>query len=335
MNSAGLNSLSDHILATIRRRPSHFFTIRHLAKKFSCQPADIIGAVEILCQAGYDIAADKADRIAFVSAPDALLSAEITNGLKTSFIGKTVYAYKSVQSTNILAAKLADVNAPEGAIVVAESQTKGRGRLGRAWHSPEGKGIYISIILYPPIEPPQAPGISLMTALSLADTIAACKPKNVAVKWPNDCLINGRKVAGILTELSADMDHINHVIIGIGINVNHRRKDFPDDLAKTATSLRHALKTDIRRVEFLQKFLLNLEKDYKKFKKSGLRVLHKRILNYSNLIGRPISINSSGEIISGTAVDINENGNLVVETPAGPQTFIAGEVTIVKGRRQK
>ncbi len=334
MNSTSLNTLSDQILEAIRRRPSSHFAIDKLARKNRCEKSDIIFAVDLLRQAGYEIESDKEGRIRFVSAPDLLLAAEITNRLKTKVIGRKVYAYKSVQSTNTIASQLADAKAPEGSIVVAESQTKGRGRLGREWHSPVGTGIYLSIILYPKIDPVKAPGLSVMTAVSLAETIAAYKPKTVHIKWPNDCLVNGRKVAGILTELSAEIGHTNYVVVGVGINVNQRRRDFPKEISRRATSLRAELRQEIHRVEFLQKFLTNFEKDYRRFKKSGLKNLRKQFLQYSNLIGKKVNLDMSGNIISGRAIDIDQNGGLVMETPGGIQTFNAGEVTVMKKPRR-
>jgi BirA family biotin operon repressor/biotin-[acetyl-CoA-carboxylase] ligase len=172
--------------------------------------------------------------------------------------------------------------------------------------------------------------LSIMTAISLAETIAGYNPRAIHIKWPNDCLVNGRKVAGILTELSAEIGHVNHVVIGVGINVNHRRRDFPEIIAKTATSLKSELKKDIHRVEFLQKFLVNFEKDYRRFIKSGLRIHRRKILKYSNLIGHRVSLDRSGNIVSGRAVDIDNNGNLVLETSVGRRIFNAGEVTVLK-----
>jgi BirA family biotin operon repressor/biotin-[acetyl-CoA-carboxylase] ligase len=330
MSDLSLNTLSDQLLTTIRRRPSGYSSIEQLAKKHRCKKSDVVFALELLRETGYVLKADRQGRFQFVSAPDLLLAAEITHGLKTSFIGQTVYAYKSVQSTNSIASQLADVKAPEGSIVVAESQTKGRGRLGRFWHSPEGMGIYVSIILYPDIDPVTAPGLSIITAVSLAETIARYNPGTVHIKWPNDCLINGRKVAGILTELSAEVGRVNHIIVGVGINANHRRRDFPPEISKSATSLRAELKKELLRVDFLRRFLSNFEKDYRRFNKSGLRLLRKKILHYSNLVGRKVRLNLSGKIISGKAVDIDKNGNLVMETSEGVRTFNAGEVTISK-----
>jgi BirA family biotin operon repressor/biotin-[acetyl-CoA-carboxylase] ligase len=319
MNNADLNDLSDLVLATIRRRPSQSFSTERLAKKSNCNKSDITRAVNLLRQTGYKIKRDRQGEITFSSAPDMLLVAEITHRLKTSFIGQTVQAFKSVQSTNTIATQLAAANTPEGTIVVAESQTK---------------GSYLSILIYPNIDPVMAPGLSIVTALSLAETIKKYNAPDIAIKWPNDCLIKGRKVAGILTELSADVGRTNYVIVGVGININHSRSDFPKQISKTATSLRAEIRKRIHRVEFLQKFLTRFEKDYCAFQKAGLKPLRKRIIGYSNLIGKTVQLDAKKRIITGTAVDIDVNGNLVLETPEGLRSFNAGQVTIVKDRKK-
>ncbi len=330
MHSAHLNVLSDHLLTTIREQPSRAFTLQQLASIHDCQPSDVLFAVDLLRRAGYDIESDQKHGLRFASAPDLLLPAEILYGLTTDRIGRTVYGYQSVQSTNSIAIQLAWAGAPEGAIVVAESQTKGRGRLGRAWHSPEKKGIYVSIILYPDIDPAEAPGLSVMTSVSLATVVSDYVSKEVNIKWPNDCLIAGRKTAGILTELSAERGKTEHVIVGVGINVLHSRKDFPSGMAKTATSIKLESKKSIRRVELLQRFLAQFEKDYGRLCTGGLKALRKEIVTFSNLIGKQVRLDISGQVISGTATDIDDYGNLVLVTPSGPRRFNAGEVTVVK-----
>ena len=330
MNDAALNLLSDELLADIRRKPSRYHTLEKLADTHHCRKSDILFSVDILRRTGYEIKSDTRDRLCFVSAPDLLLAAEITHRLKTAFVGQTVYAYNSVQSTNTAASKLAGANAPNGAIVVAESQTLGRGRLSRPWFSIEGAGIYLSIILYPDIEPIECPGLSIVTALALAETMAAYGSMKVEIKWPNDCLLNGRKAAGILTELSADMTNIEFVIVGIGININHRRRDFPAEMKKTATSIRAEAKKSIRRIDFLQKFLKLFERDYNRFCRSGLKPFRRRILAASSMLGKKIKLDMQGKIITGKAVDIDPHGSLVLETAEGRQSFCAGDVTVVK-----
>ncbi|MFH1699012.1 MAG: biotin--[acetyl-CoA-carboxylase] ligase [Candidatus Zixiibacteriota bacterium] len=331
MNKQNLNDLSDNLIAIIRRRPGYFYSFTYLRKRLEIDGDLLLEAIELLRQTGYRIETRKDSHCAFKSAPDLLLRAEILCGLRTKKIGRIIHAFQSVQSTNMIARQMAEAGAAEGTIVVAEEQTRGRGRLGRKWFSSGGKGIYLSIIIYPNIKPTMAPGLSIMTALALADILSDYNAPAVNIKWPNDCLINGRKTAGILTELAAEIGKVHYVIVGVGINVNHRRGDFPEDIRKTGTSVGAELRQNLHRVELLQKFLYQFEKDYQIYQKSGLKNLRKRIVKYSNLIGSYISLGQKDEVISGVARDIDIEGRLILELPGGHRkAFNAGEVTVIK-----
>ncbi|MEE9442233.1 MAG: biotin--[acetyl-CoA-carboxylase] ligase [candidate division Zixibacteria bacterium] len=331
MNKQNLNDVSDNLVDIIRRRPDYFYTFAYLKRKLEIDEDLLAKAIALLRQTGYRIETRKDTHCAFKSAPDLLLRAEILHGLKTKKMGRNVHAFQSVQSTNIIARQMAETGAVEGTIVVAEEQTRGRGRLGRKWFSSNGKGIYLSIIIYPDIRPTMAPGLSIMTALALADTISDYGAPSVNIKWPNDCLINGRKTVGILTELSAEIGKVHYVIVGVGINVNQQREDFPEDIRKRATSVGAELKRKLSRVELLQNFLYQFEKDYRVYQKSGLKNLRKRIVKYSNLIGSFVSLGQKDEIISGIARDIDTEGRLILELPDGNRkAFNAGEVTVIK-----
>jgi BirA family biotin operon repressor/biotin-[acetyl-CoA-carboxylase] ligase len=169
-----------------------------------------------------------------------------------------------------------------------------------------------------------------MTAVALADTISKWLPDEVRIKWPNDVLIGGKKTAGILTELSADRNKIHHVIIGVGINVNHGIGSFPRELRQIATSVRRALKRKVNRIELLQLFLKNLEKEYELYKKHRLKKAHTRLRSYSSLISHEITLRSGKHETTGIAKDIDAEGRLVLETSEGVRPVIAGEVTVVK-----
>jgi len=322
-----LDNLSDILLDKIRRRSGHHFNLMRLASALKVTSDDITQAVKRLCEVGYDIKTDKENRPAFINAPDSFFPAEIQYGLKTKMLGHNIHAFRKVQSTNTTAHQLADNKAPDGTLVISEIQTKGRGRMGRSWHSIENVGLYCSIILYPKINPNIAPGLSLITAVALAETIAKYENLDIGVKWPNDVLISGKKTAGILTELSAEFGRTHFVIIGVGVNINHRKKDFPEELRGKTTSLRLMLKQNIRRVEFLQKFLLNLETEYFVFKNAGLAGVRKKILRFSSLINKEITLKMGRKSISGRVIDINESGQLVMETKDGIRLFYAGEVS--------
>jgi BirA family biotin operon repressor/biotin-[acetyl-CoA-carboxylase] ligase len=327
MDKTELESLAEKVLEKIRSRPRQPFDRVKLARKYKVSAEDIAGAVGLLESWGYRIRADRTGAYIFEMAPDSYLSTEILHKLKTKTIGRMIHAYQSTRSTNTIANQLAVSGAPEGAIVVADQQTRGRGRLGRSWHSPEGVGLYCSILLRPRIHPRLAPGISLVAAVALADTISSYDKIEVKIKWPNDVLISRRKTAGILTELSAEIDRVNFIVVGIGVNINHRLSDFPDDLKPTATSVRIGLRKRVNRVEFLQRLLENFEKEYLSFKKSGLEKSIRKIRNYSSLINHEIQLKIGRKAITGKALDIDMDGRLVVRTAEGTKAFSAGEVT--------
>jgi len=328
MKQDQLDALAEKIIEKIRARPKHSFDPKKLAAIFKVNHEDIITGLGLLQSWGYKFIADKNGFFSFDSAPDSMISTEISYRLKTKILGRRIYSWQSVQSTNTIASRLAALGAPEGTLIVAEKQTRGRGRFGRSWHSPAGLGVYCSIILRPKISPAQAPGISLITAIAVAETITAYGNIDVKIKWPNDILIAGKKAAGILTELSAEIGRTNYVIVGLGININHRQFHFPESLKKSSTSIRTGLKKEINRVEFFKKFLVNMEKEYLHFRKYGLAKSRTKILKFSSLINSPITLKIGRKTVSGNVLDIDDIGRLVVETADGIKNFSAGEVTM-------
>jgi BirA family biotin operon repressor/biotin-[acetyl-CoA-carboxylase] ligase len=321
---------ADELIDHIRRRPDHFFKWERLAAKLMVDQAQLERIVKIVSDWEYRLKIRKNLGVAFVAPPDLLTNTEIDYKLKTAWLGRTVYSFRSVKSTNDVAVKMIEKGAPEGAIVTADEQTKGRGRFTREWHSPPGAGIYLSIILRPALRPEDAPGIAIMTAVALADTIAHYRPGLVQIKWPNDVWINGRKTAGILTELSAEKNKIHHVVVGVGINVNHQAGDFPEELRKIATSVRRELRRKVDRVELLRLFLYNFEREYHKYLRYRLKQSHAKIRRYSALIGHEITLAFGKNTKTGLVKDIDRNGCMILQTETGIQTITAGEVTVVK-----
>jgi BirA family biotin operon repressor/biotin-[acetyl-CoA-carboxylase] ligase len=330
MNHLEQEQLADALLVKLRRKPKHFFPESQLTKELKTTSADFQAALKLLKTWGYEITKNAKEAYAFHTPPDTVTATEIAYGLKTKLIGKTAHSYHTVKSTNDIATQLAEQGVKEGTIVTAETQTKGRGRLGRSWHSPAGMGIYLSIILRPKFLPEDAPGVSLMTALALADTFSKYCRNEVGIKWPNDLLLNGKKTAGILTELSAERGKINHLIVGVGMNINHTTHDFPPELRMTATSLRRFVKRKIDRLELLRLFLLNFEKEYARYTKDRLKPSQKRLLKYSTLIGKRIKLDSGKVRIEGECIDIDQNGNLILEENKKRTIVSSGEVTVVK-----
>lgn len=330
MEAAALENAAEKLLAFIRKKPGEYFELARLMSRLSLQRVDLDEAISLLASWDYKLRLRKRKGVCFISAPDSLTDIEIQHHVRTKKIGRIVHAYNSLKSTNDLAAKMAESGSPEGTLVVAETQTRGRGRLGRVWYSPPGTGIYLSIILRPAFSPESAPGLSVMTALALAETINSYCPGETHLKWPNDVLIGRRKTAGILTELSADRGKINHVIVGVGINVNQGVGHFPEEIRAHATSVRRATKRKVRRVELLVAFLKQFEKEYAAYKKERLNKARPRLKKFSSLLGKEVTVRSGRTRTNGLATDIDANGRLILETKTGRVTISAGEVTIVK-----
>ena len=192
-----------------------------------------------------------------VKTPNLLLPYEVKKGLKTEFIGHDIHYFKEVDSTNDVAKYLAEEGAEEGTIVVAEIQNRGKGRRGKTWISPPG-GVWMSIILRPDIPPFNAPQLTLVTGVAVAETLKKECDLDVGIKWPNDILIGNKKVCGILTEVNASIEKVNYVVVGIGIDMNVDVPLFPPDLQKGATSLKNELNTEINGALLVQKFLLRI-----------------------------------------------------------------------------
>ncbi|PIY33789.1 MAG: biotin--[acetyl-CoA-carboxylase] ligase, partial [Candidatus Infernicultor aquiphilus] len=200
---------------------------------------------------------------------DLLLPQEIKNGLSTVYIGQKIFYFPELESTNIIAKVKASPRVEginEGTIIIAERQSAGKGRLGRRWFSPLG-GIWLSIILYPQLSPSYIPRITLMTAVAIVKAMERCAQIKAQIKWPNDILINEKKVGGILTEMSAELDMINWVVVGIGINVNVAHREFPEDIEEKMISLQEFLGKEIPRVRLAQILLEEFEKYYERLKR--------------------------------------------------------------------
>jgi BirA family biotin operon repressor/biotin-[acetyl-CoA-carboxylase] ligase len=317
------------LLNFLRKSREESYAIPELAERFSTRPRFINQALRGLAVWGYKFDFDNTSDVRFVSAPDSIFPHEIENYLRTKFIGRNIISHFSVPSTNSLAFSLAEDGAPEGTLVIAEKQTSGRGRLGKRWHSSPKKGLWTSLILKPPLPPAVLPGLSIITATALAETIVSKLELDAKIKWPNDCLIDGYKVAGILTEVSAELDKANFVIVGTGINVNHAIKDFPLSLRRKATSLKIETGESIDRVQFLADFLLEFEKTYIQFKKHGLKPLLPRIRKRSSLLGKQVRLKQGNKTIIARAVDIGIDGALLVRRRKETLRVTAGEVTVV------
>ena len=327
--SGRVDDIAVEVLSLLRNSPEKKYSIPELAEKFSTKPKFVNEALRGLVVWGYKFEFDCKSDVRFISAPDAIFPHEIEHHLKTKFIGRNIVSYFSIPSTNTHAFALADEGAVEGTIVIAEKQTAGKGRLGRKWSSPAKSGLWVSLVLRPKLPPAELPGLSIMTAAALASTIRSRLDLDAMIKWPNDVLLDDGKVAGILTEMAAELDKTRHVIVGVGINVNQHRKDFPASLRNKATSLLLESGDRIDRIKFLADFLLTFENFYLDFKKKGLKPLLPKVRKISSLIGNQVRLKKGRKTILAKAVDIDPSGALVVKRRRELMRVTAGEVTII------
>jgi BirA family transcriptional regulator, biotin operon repressor / biotin---[acetyl-CoA-carboxylase] ligase len=259
--------------------------------------------------------------------PDILTPDMLRQRLKGSLFGKRIYHFFKTDSTNRIALELGHAGEPEGAVVVAEEQTAGRGRAGRAWHSEHAAGIYATLLLRPRLAPVQAPLLTMMAGLSAHAAIQAQTGLTADLKWPNDLLINGKKVGGILTEMHAEPGQIRFVILGIGLNVNQEK--FAGELGAIATSLRLETGKTQSRLELLVRLLREFENDYNQFLREGAASITKKFAAISSYAqGRRVRVTNGTESFAGTTAGLGPEGLLQVKRDDGAVvTVIAGDVT--------
>ncbi len=290
-----------------------------IAQKLGISRVAVWKQIQKLKDMEYKITSDQNLGYCLVSRPDLLLPQEIQRGLSTNYIGKEIYYFPELKSTNIIAKEKALHRAEgidEGTLIIAERQSAGKGRLGREWFSPAG-GIWLSIILYPQLSPSYISRITLMTAVAVVKAIKVCTRIESQIKWPNDILIDEKKVCGILTEMSAELDMINWVVVGIGINVNIDIRDFPEDIQENTISLKEISGKEISRVKLVQTFLQEFEKYYESLKRREFSSILKEWKLYSHTLGKKVRVDIGEKIITGEVIDINESGALILKKEDG------------------
>ena len=255
---------------------------------------------------------------------------KITKNLETEEIGKEILCFRKVFSTNSIAKFLANHSAEEGTVLISEIQTKARGRLGKKWESPEG-GIWMSLILRPKVPPARIGLITIATGVAIAKSIRSLG-LDAKIKWPNDVLIHGDKISGVLTEVNATFNEIDWVVVGIGIDSNLKLEDFPEDIRVGTTTLNEELPTDIDENELIAIFLGEFEKVYKLYKDSEIEAILKDWRDLSDTIGKYVNITQTGgKITQGYVIGINNEGSLIIERQDGTlEKIISGELRTVE-----
>ncbi len=319
--------MDEEILQLLKDHSSEFLSGEEICRRLRVSRTAVWKRIQSLRAQGYEIEASTRSGYRLLGSPDLLTPAEIKPLLKTKWIGKTIHHFDTLDSTNAKAYQLALDGAEEGEVVIAESQEKGKGRLGRQWVSPPSLNLYLSVILRPKIPPHQASLITLMAAVATADAIQKVSGLLPLIKWPNDLLLRNRKVAGLLNEIHSEIDRVHFVILGVGVNLNADEKTFSEEIRAIATSLKMETGQTISRKVFLQLFLQELERWYSVFIHGERAVILRAWRDRAHLKGRRVKINSFGEALAGTAIDVDSDGALILETEDGERKrVVAGDV---------
>ena len=314
------------------RSTDGYLSGQELSERFSVSRTAIWKKIRQLQEEGYQIRAVSKRGYKLVSSPDSVSEEELSSLIKTEWVGKTVKYYPSVTSTNQIAKQLAEEGAPEGMLVVTDEQTAGKGRSGRTWETPRGETIAMTLILRPKVPPERISMVTLVAGMAVAEGIRNLTGLDAGIKWPNDVVIGGKKISGILTEMTTDMESVSYIVVGIGINTGEA--SFPEELADKATSLFMELprreRDKVRRSELIAEIMSRFEYFYSLFTRTGDLSLLKD--SYEGMLvnrGRTVRVLSPGCEYDGTAEGITDMGELLVRRECGTvEKVYAGEVSV-------
>ena len=321
-----MRAVKTEILKAIKEE-NGFVSGQELCDRFGVSRTAVWKAIGQLKEEGFQIEAVRNKGYRLLSSDDVITEAELMSSMEGGFIKKIVY-YEETDSTNIRARKLAEEGAPDGTLVVTDFQSAGRGRRGRMWVSPSGTGIFMSLILRPDILPSSASMLTLVAALAVYDGIKEMTGLETVIKWPNDIVAEGKKLCGILTEMSAELEGIHYVVTGIGINAN--MTGFPEEVGEAATSLRILTGGPVRRSRLIAAVMKAYEEYYEKFKSCGsltglMDVYNEHMAN----LGREVKVLDPVGAYTGKALGIDEKGELIVEKADGKVVrVVSGEVSV-------
>lgn len=315
-------------ILTLLKGSENYVSGQDICNQFGVSRTAVWKAINQLKNEGYVIEAVPNKGYYLKTSPDILSYSEIKSVLDTKWIGEELYFFEEIDSTNTKAKQLAEKGATSGTLVVANKQTGGKGRRGRSWESPADTGIFMTLILKPDMNPSRASMLTLVMALA---TVKACNEITASscyIKWPNDIVLNGKKICGILTEMSAEMDYINHIVIGIGINANI--DTFPEELNETATSIKKEFGEKVNRATLINRILIYFEKEYEIFLKN--HSLKYQINEYNEFLinrDKEVKVIEASNQYKGIALGINEKGELLVRKEDGQVDGVyAGEVSV-------
>lgn len=309
------------------RETEGYVSGQEMCNKFGVSRTAVWKVINQLKENGYDIESAQNKGYHLNSVPDVVDMVELESIRDTKWAGCETHYYECTDSTNTRAKELAENGSPSGTLVVAEQQTAGKGRRGRSWESPSGTNIYMTLMLKPEINPNNASMLTLVTAMAVCHAVCRVTNAEAQIKWPNDVVVNGKKICGILTEMSAQFDYINHIVIGIGINVHNEH--FPEEIAETAGSLLLECGKHFHRADLIEEFLEEFERLYEIYLETedmaGLQKEYDQMLVNR---GRQVRVLDPKEPFDGKAMGITQRGELIVDTWESRKLVSSGEVSV-------
>ncbi len=308
------SGLRSKLLEAFSKADGDFLSGQKISEYIGCSRTAVWKHIEDLRKEGYELEAVRRRGYRITKKPDKISSNEIQLGLQTNAMGRNIHFAEEVTSTQKIAQTLAAEGAQEGTIVVADKQTNGRGRMARSWYSPSGTGIWMSMIIRPNIPINNTPQLTLLTAVAIVQAIEEETTLKPDIKWPNDILVNGKKLVGILTELQAEADQVHSVIIGTGINVNQLEDHFPEELRSIATSIYIESGELCERSKLIQSILLKFEALYSLYLSKGFIPIKLLWESYAISLNKVIHARTINGVIEGKAIGIDNDGALLIET---------------------
>lgn len=319
--------MKEEILRLLRSADG-YISGQELCNRFGVSRTAVWKAINQLKEAGYEIEAQQNKGYRLMAAPDLMTEAEIKSLLHTDWVAKEVLYFDTIDSTNTKAQELAEKGYPSGTLVVADKQESGKGRRGRSWVSPSGTGIFMTLMIKPDINPNNASMLTLVAALAVAKAITSVTGEKAMIKWPNDIVVNGKKVCGILTEMNAQFDYINHIVVGIGINVHN--ESFPEEISQMASSLMiEAGGKRFHRAQIIAETMSYFEQYYDTFLKT--QDLSALVREYDKLLvnrNKSVRVLDPKEPFDGKAMGITPKGELIVDTWESRKLVSSGEVSV-------
>ncbi len=316
----------------LKKAPQQWVSGQQISDRLGITRAAIWKHIKTLKDQGHTILAAPRKGYQLVKAADLIAADDIRACLNTRIMGRDrIICLDQTDSTNSQAKRLAAEGAAEGTLVVAESQAGGRGRRGRSWFSPAGQNIYASVILRPAMAPSQTPQITLTTAVAVARALQEAAGLNATIKWPNDILIAEKKIAGILTEITTEMDAVDYVVVGLGVNVNTTAADMPPDIRPIATSVRIESGSRFSRSDLLCSLLQQFERYYDMLQHDGFKPIMAQWREMSDIIGRPVYVDVLDVRHAGIVEAVDDDGVLILKDDRGQRHRIfSGDVTRVR-----